>query len=101
MESIPERLKAHMEFNPLDTGDPNCGTALDQIYRAYAESHESDPPEIQNGFRELETFVESLPLPDNNAVFNLCCRLCVDYERKAFLDGLRYGEALMLELSEE
>ena len=31
MESIPERLKAHMEFNPLDTGDPNCGTALDQI----------------------------------------------------------------------
>ena len=101
MESIPERLKAHMEFNPSDTGDPNCGTVLDQIYRAYAESHESDPPEIQNGFRELETFVESLPLPDNNAVFNLCCRLCVDYERKAFLDGLRYGVALMLELSEE
>ena len=51
MESIPERLKAHMEFNPLDTGDPNCGTALDQIYRAYAERQESDPPEIQNGFR--------------------------------------------------
>ena len=101
MESIPERLKAHMEFNPLDTGDPNCGTVLDQIYRAYAESHESDPPEIQNGFRELETFVESLPLPDNNAVFNLCCRLCVDYERKAFLDGLRYSVALMLELSKE
>ena len=101
MESIPERLKAHMEFNPLDTGDPNCGTVLDQIYRAYAESHESDPPEIQNGFRELETFVESLPLPDNNAVFNLCCRLCVDYERKAFLYGLRYSVALMLELSEE
>ena len=101
MESIPERLKAHMEFNPSDTGDPNCGTVLDQIYRAYAESHESDPPEIQNGFRELETFVESLPLPDNNAVFNLCCRLCVDYERKAFLDGLRYSVALMLELSEE
>lgn len=25
---------------------------------------------------------------DNNAVFNLCCRLCVAYEHKAFLDGL-------------
>ena len=31
MKSISERLKAYMESNPLDTGDPNCGTALDQI----------------------------------------------------------------------
>ena len=38
---------------------------------------------------------------DNNAVFNLCCRLCVEYERKAFLDGLQYGAELILELSEK
>lgn len=101
MKSIPERLKVYMESNPLDTGDPDCTTVLDQFYRAYAESHESDPPEIQEGFRELETFLESLALPDNNAVFNLCCRLCVEYERKAFLDGLQYGAELMLELTED
>lgn len=98
MKSIPEQLKVYMESNPLDTGDPDCKTVLDQFYRAYAESHESDPPEIQDGFRELEIFLESLPLLDNNAVFNLCCRLCVSYERKAFLDGLQYGACLIQEL---
>lgn len=51
--------------------------------------------------RKLETFLESLPLPDNDAVFNLYCRLCVDYERKAFLDGLQYSAELILELTEE
>ena len=39
----------------------------------------------------------TIPLEDNNAVFNLCCRLCCAYERKAFLDGLQYGTHLILE----
>ena len=64
-----------------------------------AESHESDPPEISDGFKELEEFLCELPLEDNNAVFNLCCRLCSTYERKAFIDGLQYGAHLMKELS--
>jgi len=69
-----------------------------EICRAYAESHESDPAEIGDGFKELEEFLCELPLEDNNTVFNLCCRLCSAYERKAFLDGLQYGAHLMLEL---
>ena len=40
-----------------------------------------------------------LPLEDNNAVFNLCCSLCTAYEHKAFLDGLKYGAQLILELT--
>ncbi|MGN1000028.1 MAG: hypothetical protein ACI4PO_10790 [Faecousia sp.] len=48
---------------------------LDQFRQAYCESHKSDPPEISNGFKGLETFPESLPLDDNNAVINLCCSL--------------------------
>ena len=67
-------------------------------YQAYAESHESDPTEISEGFKELEEFLCNLPLEDNNAVFNLCCRLCCAYERKAFIDGLQYGAFLMRKL---
>lgn len=43
------------------------------------------PAEVSEGFTELEEFLCALPLEDNNAVFNLCCRLCSAYERKAFL----------------
>ena len=99
MELFLQRFRSYIETHPLDTGDEEHPTVLDQLYQAYAESHESDPPEIRAGFAELETFLESLPLDDNNAVFNLTCRLCTHYERKAFLDGLFYGAHLILELT--
>ena len=100
MKTISETLKEYIDKHPFDPGDSDCATVLDQIYQAYAESHESDPPEIRAGYAELESFLETLPLDDNNAVFNLCCHLCVHYERKAFLDGLLYGAHLIMELTQ-
>lgn len=98
MDKIAPRLKAYIDTRPIDLGDSDCETVLDQLYLAYAESHESDPPKISNGFKELEEFLCTLPLGGNNAVFNLCCRLCTTYEHKAFFDGLQYGAWLMKEL---
>ena len=98
MRDLAQRLKAYIETHPFDAGDSNNETVLDQLYQAYTESRESEPPEIQAGFAELESFLESLPLDDNNAVFSLCCRLYTAYEYKAFLDGLQYGAHLMSEM---
>jgi len=98
MKEIALLLNAYIQKHPFDTGDSDCDTVLDQLYQAYAESHESDPAEIGDGFKELEEFLCNLPLDNNNAVFNLCCRLCSAYERKAFLDGLQYGAHIITEL---
>ena len=98
MDKITKRLKAYIDTHPFDTGDSDCKTVLDQLYQAYAESHESDPTEISDGFMALEEFLCNLPLDDNNTVFNLCCRLCSAYEQKAFMDGLQYGAHLMAEI---
>ena len=51
MDNIAKRLDAHMDKHPIDLGDTDCETVLDQLYQAYAESHESDPPEIRDGFK--------------------------------------------------
>jgi len=99
MNKYIEVFKRCMENHTFDSGDPDCKTVLDQLYYAYAESHENDPPGIREGFKELESFLEILPLDDNNAVFNLCCQICVAYEHKAFIDGFHYGIQLMKELS--
>ena len=72
MDELSQRLKAYIETHPFDPGDSECATVLDQLYQAYAESHESDPPEIRNGFKELDDLLGGLPLDDNNAVWNLC-----------------------------
>ena len=98
MKDIAHRLNAYIQKHPFNSGDSDCETVLDQLHQAYAESHESDPPEISEGFKELEEYLCTLPLEDNNAVFNLCCRLCSAYEHKAFVDGLQYGVHLMNEL---
>ena len=98
MNEITKRLNAYITAHPFDPGDSDCETVLDQLYQAYAESHESDPSEIRNGFKELDALLEHLSLDDNNAVWNLCCQLCTAYERKAFLDGLKYGAHLIREL---
>ena len=98
MKDLACRLDAYIRKYPFDSGKSDCESVLEQLYQAYAESHESDPAEIGDGFKELEEYLHILPLEDNNAVFNLCCRLCSAYERKAFLDGLRYGAHLVKEL---
>lgn len=99
MDKITDWLKAYIDSHPFAPGISDCETVLDQLYQAYQESHESDPPEISDGFKELEEHLCNLPLDDNNAVFSLCCRLCSVYERKGFLDGLQYGAHLINELS--
>ena len=101
MDNIAQRLKAYIEEHPFDPGDSDCETVLDQLFQAYQESHESDPPDIRDGFRELDNLLGHLSLEDNNAVFNRCCSLCTAYEHKAFLDGLQYGAELMLELGKK
>lgn len=101
MNDIARQLKDYLETHLFDAGSGENATVLDLLYWAYAESHESDPEEIRDGFRELEAFLCALPLADNNAVFKLCCRLCSAYERKAFIDGLQYGAHLVSELHGE
>ena len=47
-------MNVYMQVHPFASGDPDCKTVLDQLYHAYAESHEGDPSKIQQGFIELE-----------------------------------------------
>lgn len=98
MKSISEALCTYMLDHPFESGDPDCATVLDQLYHAYTDSHESDPPDITALFRELSECLETLPMDTNNSIFRLTCDLCIAYERKAFLDGLQYGAELILEL---
>lgn len=98
MNNFSQQLKAYIETHAFDSGDTDHKTILDQLYQAYAESHETDPAVISEGFKELEAFLSTLPLDDNNTVVGICCRLCTAYEHKAFIDGLLYGSHLILEL---
>ena len=100
MQTLLELLKRCAENHTFDSGDPDNPAVLDQLFYAYQDSHETDPPEIKDGFKELDAYLRQLSLEDNNAVWNLCCRLCTAYEHKAFIDGLLYGAHMILELNQ-
>ncbi len=101
MNEIAQRMKAYIDTHPFDSGDYGYETILEQLYMAYSESHEADPPEIQHAFTELNSFLDDLSLDDNNAVFSLTCRISIACERRGFLNGLQYGAHLMNELFKE
>ena len=66
MKKIAYRLNAYIQKHPFDSGDSGCETVLEQLYQAYAESHENDPTEIGDGFKELEELLCIIPLENNN-----------------------------------
>ena len=61
MDNIARRLKAYIEAHPFAPGDSDYETVPDQLYQVYQESHESDPPDIRDGFRELDDLLGDLP----------------------------------------
>ena len=75
MQSFAEALNAYTRDHPFDVGNGDGETVLDQLYQAYAESHESDPPEISEGFKELACFLET---------FLDLAKSCLDFREAVF-----------------
>jgi hypothetical protein len=69
MNEIANRLNTYIQSHPFDAGDSGCETVLEQLYQAYAESHESDPVEIGDGFKELEEFLHCTPNMRSNMAY--------------------------------
>ena len=82
MNLISTQLNRYIQPHPFNSGGNEHKTVLDQHYQAYAELHETDCQAQPVGGGELGERLRE----DNNAIFILCCRLCTEYKRKAFLD---------------
>lgn len=78
----------------------DAASVLEFLYIAYTEVQDCDPPDINEGFKKLGVHLEQLPLNENNAIFSIVCELCDAYEKRAFMDALRLGAYLTLELQE-
>ena len=77
----------------LCAGDPDL--VFSALYNVYRELHPQDPEPIRQDFRRLDSILRQLPLSDWDQVCTLTCRLCIEHEEAAFLEGLRVGATLM------
>ena len=69
------------------------------VNHLYGKMNYVDPEtEVTLSQEELDELLGTLPLDNNDAVFNFCCSMCSTYEHKAFIVGLQYGAHLIFEL---
>ena len=84
----------------FDFGDHTAESVLEFLYIAYAEIGKKDNAKIEQGFAAVDRFCEGKTFEESTAIFNTVCDLCIEYEQRAFADGLQFGMQLMKELQE-
>ncbi len=100
MNIYVEKLKSYLLEQLPDYGDSDASSLLEMLYDYYTTTTPTINERIRNYFSVLDNILAPLSWEENNAVFDLTCTLCSEYERHAFLEGLHVGVRLITELSE-
>lgn len=87
-----EKLKTHIEANPLNFGDG--GSALTMLYECYNENNPYDNEKIRANFNDLYQQMNGVPLREMDQIIYPVCKLCRDHERSGFGEGIKIGVRL-------
>ena len=100
MKLTAEKIRAYFETRKIDFSILGAESLLEFIYQCYSEIHSLDNKQIRACFADLEHFHETMSLDESDRLFSLVARLCIEYERAAFTEGIHVGVQLMEELRE-
>ena len=100
MNLTAETIRAYFETRKIDFSILGAESLLEFIYQCYSEFHSFDNEQIRACFAELDHFHETMSIEESDRLFHLVARLCTEYERAAFMEGIRVGVQLMEELME-
>ena len=98
LQRIIQDLLTYIRTSPLPYDDRDADSVLELLYNAYVNTQGSDPEEIKAKFATIEECLSEVSLDMNNYVFAAVCDLCMAFEKKGFMDGIRLGSHLILEL---
>lgn len=98
--SIAKALLNHISADTLHFEDCDADSVMELLYNAYANAQGADPDEIKAKFVTVEDCLTGISFEMNNLIFATVCELCIAFEKKGFMDGIRLGSHLMLELQD-
>ena len=78
--------------------DDCSGNAI--AYEAFAESNRMDDGTIRENFNELYRLMNGMELREMDKIVYPVCTLCRDHQCSGFVEGIRIGLHLSLELME-
>ena len=99
MENYFEKLRTYIAENPPDFGDG--ASVLTMLYEAYAESNRMDDGTIKEDFNELYRQMNGMGLREMDKIIYPVCTLCRDHQRAGFVEGVKVGIQLQMELAEK
>lgn len=92
------RMKQELEKNPPSYGYAEADSLLKMLYMWYTEWNPINSELIRQGFCELEPYICSRSGKTNDEIIDMISLLCAEHEQVAFLEGVRVGVRLALEL---
>ena len=100
MNPYIEKLKAYLAVRPAVASVNNMESLMEFICYQYIMSTAADNDIIHSHFIQVSSILQKLPLAENDAVSNRICDLCTEYSRRGFMEGMRTGAQLVMELLE-
>ena len=70
------------------------------LYESYSEANRMDDDRIKTDFRELYQAMKGMPFREMDRITDPVCALCRDHERAGFVEGVKAGILLAVELTE-
>lgn len=99
MDQYKEIIKEYLAAHEPDYGSSDIHSLLELLYYCYTEYNPIDNAKIRAEFSGLEAMLGKLTLAESDQVFYTICRICIETERLAFMEGLRVGLRLKEEIT--
>lgn len=96
-----DRLKGYLSGNQPNYGQENIHSILEMLWDSYTMYNPIDNEKIRDQIEALRPVMDVLSWEQENELFDVVSDLCGEYERTAFIEGVRTGVRLAVELMEQ
>lgn len=100
--SIIASVKEYLTQHPADYLD-QVDSLLELIYMAYTEYNSVETPELKAGISEAEKELRSLldTEAERERYMNAVYHMCAIFEKVAYIEGMKTGARLVMELEKD
>lgn len=93
-------MKDYLAERPIQYGYDSAESLLELLCYCYMEKNPIENAVIHYQFKVLDDALSKLTLQENDKMMDTVVRLCFEYSKRAFSEGLRTGIQLTAELAE-
>ena len=98
MNECVEILKRHIAENLPNYGI-DANSILEMLFTYYHECNNTDTNVVKAGFEDLYQRMHGMPLREMDRIVDAVCTLCREHERAGFVEGIRIGILLNIEIT--